>query len=185
MAKKVIKAKNVVSFSDAENRAQETAPVKEDASVLREADEAIEKIEQAAKQLEESAADVAETAEADVFEGTAPEETVETRPLNLRTSRYLDDTPQDGDWTDEDFDDYDDYEEPAGDISTFAEVFIPLHHDSTAAVVRKGMAIVCVIVIICCLVALALKGGQVSAIAHDITAQAEQAVMAAAVLLHL
>ncbi|MBO7689813.1 MAG: hypothetical protein J6T14_03105 [Clostridia bacterium] len=175
MAENKLKAKNVVSFSGGGAQAKETAPANEEAGVLNEVDETIEKVEKAARQPEESV-------KADASE---PAEPVETKPLNLRRSRYLDDTPQDGDWADDAFDEFDDYEEDARDISTFAEVFIPLHSDSTATVVRKGMAIVCVIVILCCLVALAMRGGQLSAIAQDFSAQVEQAVQAAAVLLNL
>lgn len=166
MAEK-LKAKNVVSFSGGAKNA-DAAPAKEDAGILPEAEAFVEKVEKTAKKADE------------------PAEAVETKPLNLRKSRYLDDTPQDGDWADDDeFDEFDDFEEESGGLSTFAEVFIPLHSDSTAAVVRKGMAIVCVIVILCCLVALAMRGGQLGAIAQDFSAQADQAVQAAAVLLNL
>lgn len=164
MAEK-LKAKNVVSFSGGAKNT-DAAPAKED-GILPEAEDFVEKVEKTAKTADE------------------PAEAVETRPLNLRRNRYLDDTPQDGDWADDEFDDFDDFEEESGGLSTFAEVFIPLHSDSTAAVVRKGMAIVCVIVILCCLVALAMRGGQLGAIAQDFSAQADQAVQAAAVLLNL
>lgn len=139
MPEKVIKAKNVVSFTDGEVKEQipKTSPI-------------------------DTAASEAETA---VEAANAPvPEAIETKPLNLRNNRYLDDAPQDPDWADEEDYELETDEEEGDRISTFAEVFIPLHDDSTATVIRKGMVIVSVIVILCCLVAIFMKTGSIGGI---------------------
>ena len=116
----------------------------------------------------------------------APEpEGIETRPLNLRQSRYLDEEPQAPDWADED-DEFDDYEDDEKALSTIAEVFIPLHDDTTGAIVRKGLVIVSLIVILCCIVAIVMKQTATGAvITPDITALTDEAYIATAALLHL
>lgn len=186
MPKKVIRAKNVVRFDD-----------KNALSALDQVDEAIEQIEEAAARLE--GAGEAETpapkkpkkarrpkaANKARFAGSE-EEVFETEPLELRKNKYLDETPQDPDWADEedDFDDdYYDYDENEEGISTFAEVFIPLHTDSTGAIIRKGMVIVSLIVILCCLVALFMKRGAIGGIVPaDLSAWTAEAQHLAAVL---
>ena len=167
MAKKKITAKNVVRFDGQETQ---TALKEKPSSALEQADKAIEQIEEAAARLEQKE-------EAEVFE---------TEPLNLRNnSKYLDDEPQDPDWTDEEdeFGDTDFEDDDDEGISTFAEVFIPLHTDSTGAIIRKGMVIVSLIVILCCLVALFMKRGAVGGVlTPDLSAWAAYADTAAAVL---
>ncbi len=176
MPKKVIKAKNVVRFDD---KNATTALPQEGPSALDQVDEAIGQIEEAAARLE-GAGDAEAPAPkkprklkrpkaANKTRFSASEEEVfETEPLELRKNKYLDETPQDPDWADDedDFDDdYDyDYEEDGEGISTFAEVFIPLHTDSTGAIIRKGMVIVSLIVILCCLVALFMKRGAIGGV---------------------
>ncbi|MBQ1596477.1 MAG: hypothetical protein II084_04820, partial [Clostridia bacterium] len=114
----------------------------------------------------------------------APEpEAIETKPLNLRQDRYLDDTPQEPDWADEE-DAFDDYEDDDETLSTFAEVFIPLHDDTTGAIVRKGLVIVSLIVILCCIVAIVMKQtGFSGVIMPDISALTDQAAAAASIAL--
>lgn len=178
MANKVIKAKNVVSFSTGEVLEQTEAAVaapEEESSVLKQVDEAIEKIEEAASRLDEAEAEAAELREA-----------VETKPLNLRnTSRYLDAEPQDDDWEEDEPEGYDDFAE--GEPSTFTEVFIPVHTDTAGAVVRKGMVLVSLVVILCCIVALVMRTGSVSGvISPDLSAWTDQAAcIASAVRLDL
>lgn len=189
MPKKVIKAKNVVSFSTGEVKEQVTAAPdvvdEELEAAAAEAEAAVAKAEAAAEKAETAVRDTAEEVSELAPERPAPEpEAIETRPLNLRTSRYLDDDPQDPDWADED-DFENDYEEDGEDgVSTFAEIFIPLHDDSTGAVIRKGMVIVSVIVILCCLVAIVMKNGAVSGtIAPDFPALADRTAAAARAVL--
>lgn len=159
MPDKVIKAKNVVSFADAPATEEVETPVMETAA---------------------EGAPIAKRA------AKAPNaEPLEINPLNLRKSRYVDEAPQDGDWADEE-DDFDPYEteDEGEDISTFAEVFIPLHDDSTGAVIRKGMVIVSCIVIVCCLVAILMKSGAVGGtILFDVPALKAQAVSIASSVL--
>lgn len=187
-----------------------TKPV-EEKTQLQQVDEALEKIEEAAKALEENSKpvelvkEVAEYADTSLEEAAVPAEMevseevparkapevdapLETRPLNLRTNKYLDETPQDPDWTELHSEEEDLEEELSDDVSTFAEVFVPLHNDSTGTIVRKGMVIVSIIVIVCCLVALILAKVQVSAevLTPDIPTLADTAFSGpAAVLQHL
>lgn len=149
MPEKVIKAKNVVSFNNGEVKEQTPKATPIDVAVAE--------------------------AEAAVEAANAPApEAIETKPLTLRNSRYLDEEPQDPDWADEEDFEYETDEE-GENISTFAEVFIPLHDDSTATVIRKGMVIVSVIVILCCLVAIFMKTGSIGGIlAPDLTSLREQ-----------
>lgn len=187
MEKKPLQAKNVVSFGDGKRLAQR---VKKPEPVVEPVAEPV-----AEPVVEEVAEPVVEAAEETVVENEvseevparkAPEpEAVETRPLNLRQDRYLDEEPQEPDWADED-DSFNDYDEEDDDkaLSTFAEVLIPLHDDSTGAIVRKGMVIVSLIVILCCIVALAMRNAGTAAVyAPDISALADQAKTLAAVTL--
>ena len=125
-----------------------------------------------------NANDAQQNKTAEAVEKTVPEEPffedsepVETRPLGMRKNRYLDESPQSDDWADKDpLETYGEGEEP-GSVSTFTEVFIPLHTDSTGTVIRKGMVLVSVIVILCCLVAIIMKHGAVSAmIPYEVSA---------------
>ncbi len=187
MANKKIHAKNVVRF-DGEAA---SAPLPEEVpSALEQVDEAIEQIEEAASRLEESGASAAKPvkkvpkkAGQKAHYVSDDAEVFETEPLELGKNRYLDETPQDPDWTDEEDDFDDDLEEDAGSISTFTEVFVPLHTDSTGAIIRKGMVIVSLIVILCCLVAIFMKQGAVSGtIASDVSAWTAEAGRLAAIL---
>ena len=193
MAKKVIKAKNVVRFDD---KNATTALPQEAPSALEQVDEAIEQIEEAAARLEEGRAPAEPKpakkpkapkrpkAENKVrFSDPDEAEVFETEPLELGKNRYLDETPQDPDWADEEDAFDDDFEEGAESISTFAEVFIPLHTDSTGAIIRKGMVIVSLIVILCCLVALFMRRGALAGcIPADISVWTAEAQHLAAVL---
>ncbi|MBQ4459723.1 MAG: hypothetical protein II911_04925, partial [Clostridia bacterium] len=137
-------------------------------------------------------AEAADAVEADVVNEVseevplrrAPEpEAIETKPLNLRQDRYLDETPQEPDWADEE-DEFDDYEDGDEALSTLAEVFIPLHDDTTGAIVRKGMVIVSLIVILCCIVAIVMKQTSLSGIIMpDISALKAQVSCAASIAL--
>lgn len=177
MEKKPIQAKNVVSFGDGKtvNRPKAPAPV-------------AEAVENAAETATEAAgaveADVVNEVSEEVPLRKAPEpEAIETKPLNLRQDRYLDETPQEPDWADED-DEFDDYEDGDEALSTLAEVFIPLHDDTTGAIVRKGMVIVSLIVILCCIVAIVMKQTSLSGIIMpDISALKAQVSCAASIAL--
>ena len=207
MEKKPLQAKNVVSFGDGTRIsrpqeakkpvAKETAPVAEpveasESVVKKDAQKFIKK--EATEAAAETAAEAAETVTTEtenvvsepVPPRKAPEpEGIETRPLNLRQSRYLDEEPQAPDWADED-DEFDDYEDDEKALSTIAEVFIPLHDDTTGAIVRKGLVIVSLIVILCCIVAIVMKQTATGAvITPDITALTDEAYIATAALLHL
>ena len=180
MEKKPLQAKNVVSFGDGKriSRPQKTVPAADPVA------EAVEAAEAAAK------AEASEAVENEVSE-MAPErkvpepEAIETKPLNLRQDRYLDEEPQEPDWADEE-DEFDDYEDDDASLSTLAEVFIPLHDDTTGAIVRKGLVVVSLIVILCCIVAIAMKQTATGAvITPDISALTDEAYIAAATLLHL
>lgn len=170
MEKKPLQAKNVVSFGDGTRIARPQKARKAAAKNAAPADVENEVSEMAPPR-------------------NAPEpEAIETKPLNLRQDRYLDEEPQEPDWADEEdeFDDYDDYEDDDEALSTLAEVFIPLHDDTTGAIVRKGMVIVSLIVILCCIVAIVMKQTATGAvIAPDITALTDEASIAAATLLTL
>lgn len=176
MAINEIKAKNVVSFTTGEVKEQVTAvPGAGDADVA-EAEAAV-KAANTAKKTAAEASEVFEAVPGEVPpERPAPTpEAIETKPLNLRAGKYLDEEPQDPDWADEegesDFEPADD----SGAISTFAEVFIPMHDDSTGAVIRKGMVIVCCIVILCCIVAIFMKTGTIGGtVTPDFSALPEQ-----------
>ena len=188
MEKKPIQAKNVVSFGDGNtvNRPKAPAPVAEPGFIKTEA------VEEAAAKAVENAAEAADAVEADVVNEVseevplrrAPEpEAIETKPLNLRQDRYLDETPQEPDWADEE-DEFDDYEDGDEALSTLAEVFIPLHDDTTGAIVRKGMVIVSLIVILCCIVAIVMKQTSLSGIIMpDISALKAQVSCAASIAL--
>ena len=188
MEKKPIQAKNVVSFGDGNtvNRPKAPAPVAEPGFIKTEA------VEEAAAEAVENAAEAADAVEADVVNEVseevplrrAPEpEAIETKPLNLRQDRYLDETPQEPDWADEE-DEFDDYEDGDEALSTLAEVFIPLHDDTTGAIVRKGMVIVSLIVILCCIVAIVMKQTSLSGIIMpDISALKAQVSCAASIAL--
>lgn len=207
MEKKPLQAKNVVSFGDGtriarpqearKTAAKNAAPV--DAPAAQPVAEAVEASEfavkkdapafikkEAAKAAAETAADVENEVSEMAQPRKAPEpEAIETKPLNLRQDRYLDEEPQEPDWADEE-DEFDDYEDDDEALSTLAEVFIPLHDDTTGAIVRKGMVIVSLIVILCCIVAIVMKQTATGAvIAPDITALTDEASIAAATLLTL
>lgn len=185
MEKKPLQAKNVVSFGDGKRPSR---PVKKPEPVAEPVAEAVAPVAEA---VEETVAEPVEAAvEAEVSEEVparkAPEpEAIETRPLNLRQDRYLDEEPQEPDWADEgdSFNDYDEEEEDEA-LSTIAEVFIPLHDDTTGAIVRKGMVIVSLIVILCCIVALVMRqAGTGAVITPDISALTDQAAALASVAL--
>ena len=191
MEKKPLQAKNVVSFGDGKriSRPKKETP----APVAKPVAEAVEASEPVVKKetkgfIKKEAAEVA--TENEVSEMAPPRkapepEGIETRPLNLRQSRYLDEEPQAPDWADED-DEFDDYEDDEKALSTIAEVFIPLHDDTTGAIVRKGLVIVSIIVILCCIVAIVMKQTATGAvITPDITALTDEAYIATAALLHL
>ena len=207
MEKKPLQAKNVVSFGDGtriarpqearKTAAKNAAPVDEPAvQPVAEAVEASESAvkkdapafikKEAAKAAAETAADVENEVSEMAPPRKAPEpEAIETKPLNLRQDRYLDEEPQEPDWADEE-DEFDDYEDDDEALSTLAEVFIPLHDDTTGAIVRKGMVIVSLIVILCCIVAIVMKQTATGAvIAPDIAALTDEASIAAATLLTL
>ena len=106
MEKKPLQAKNVVSFGDGTRisrpKKETPAPV-----VKKETTGFIKK--EAAEAAENTVSEMAPPRKAPEPEG------IETRPLNLRQSRYLDEEPQAPDWADED-DEFDDYED---DENTF------------------------------------------------------------------
>ena len=192
MEKKPIQAKNVVSFGDGKtvNRPKAPAPVAEPGFIKTEAVEeaAAEAVENASETATEAAgaveADVVNEVSEEVPLRRAPEpEAIETKPLNLRQDRYLDETPQEPDWADGE-DEFDDYEDGDEALSTLAEVFIPLHDDTTGAIVRKGMVIVSLIVILCCIVAIVMKQTSLSGIIMpDISALKAQVSCAASIAL--
>ena len=198
MEKKPIQAKNVVSFGDGKtiNRPKPAAPAVEPVAEPVEASETVVKKAEAgfikAEAVEEAVAEAAEAVETEVANEVSEEvplrevpepEAIETKPLNLRQDRYLDDTPQEPDWADEE-DEFDDYEDDDETLSTFAEVFIPLHDDTTGAIVRKGLVIVSLIVILCCIVAIVMKQtGFSGVIMPDISALTDQAAAAASIAL--
>lgn len=208
MEKKPIQAKNVVSFGDGKtiNRPKPAAPAVEPVAEPVEASETVvkkaesgfikaeppEAVEAAAETAAEPVETAAEAVETDVVNEVSEEiplrevpepEAIETKPLNLRQDRYLDETPQEPDWADEE-DEFDDYEDDDEALSTFAEVFIPLHDDTTGAIVRKGLVIVSLIVILCCIVAIVMKQtGFSGVIMPDISALTDQAANAASIAL--
>ncbi len=208
MEKKPIQAKNVVSFGDGKtiNRPKPAAPavepvaepVEASETVVKKAEsgfikaetpEAVEAAAETAAESVETAVDAVETEVANEVSEEVPlrevpePEAIETKPLNLRQDRYLDDTPQEPDWADEE-DAFDDYEDDDETLSTFAEVFIPLHDDTTGAIVRKGLVIVSLIVILCCIVAIVMKQtGFSGVIMPDISALTDQAAAAASIAL--
>lgn len=167
MEKKPLQAKNVVSFGDGTRIARPQEVRKTAAKNAAPAD------------VENEVSEMAPPRK-------APEqEAIEMKPLNLRQDRYLDEEPQEPDWADEE-DEFDDNEDDDEALSTLAEVFIPLHDDTTGAIVRKGMVIVSLIVILCCIVAIVMKQTATGAvIAPDITALTDEASIAAATLLTL
>lgn len=199
MEKKPIQAKNVVSFGDGKtiNRPKPAAPavepvaepVEASETVVKKAESGFIKAEAVEEAVEEAAAEAVETEVANEVSEEVPlrevpePEAIETKPLNLRQDRYLDDTPQEPDWADEE-DEFDDYEDDDETLSTFAEVFIPLHDDTTGAIVRKGLVIVSLIVILCCIVAIVMKQtGFSGVIMPDISALTDQAAAAASIAL--
>jgi hypothetical protein len=195
MEKKPIQAKNVVSFGDGKtiNRPKPAAPAVEPVAEPVEASETVVKKAESgfikAEAVEEAAAEAVETEVANEVSEEIPlrevpePEAIETKPLNLRQDRYLDETPQEPDWADEE-DEFDDYEDDDETLSTFAEVFIPLHDDTTGAIVRKGLVIVSLIVILCCIVAIVMKQtGFSGVIMPDISALTDQAAAAASIAL--
>ncbi len=198
MEKKPIQAKNVVSFGDGKtiNRPKPAAPAVEPVAEPVEASETVVKKAESgfikAEAVEEAVAEAAEAVETEVANEVSEEvplrevpepEAIETKPLNLRQDRYLDETPQEPDWADEE-DEFDDYEDDDETLSTFAEVFIPLHDDTTGAIVRKGLVIVSLIVILCCIVAIVMKQtGFSGVIMPDISALTDQAAAAASIAL--
>ena len=173
-------------------------PVEASETVVKKAEsgfikaETPEAVEAAAETAAEPVETAAEAVETDVVNEVSEEvplrevpepEAIETKPLNLRQDRYLDDTPQEPDWADEE-DAFDDYEDDDETLSTFAEVFIPLHDDTTGAIVRKGLVIVSLIVILCCIVAIVMKQtGFSGVIMPDISALTDQAANAASIAL--
>ena len=199
MEKKPIQAKNVVSFGDGKtiNRPKPAAPavepvaepVEASETVVKKAESGFIKAEAVEEAVEEAAAEAVETEVANEVSEEVPlrevpePEAIETKPLNLRQDRYLDETPQEPDWADEE-DAFDDYEDDDETLSTFAEVFIPLHDDTTGAIVRKGLVIVSLIVILCCIVAIVMKQtGFSGVIMPDISALTDQAANAASIAL--
>lgn len=195
MEKKPIQAKNVVSFGDGKtiNRPKPAAPAVEPVAEPVEASETVVKKAESgfikAEAVEEAAAEAVETEVANEVSEEIPlrevpePEAIETKPLNLRQDRYLDETPQEPDWADEE-DEFDDYEDDDETLSTFAEVFIPLHDDTTGAIVRKGLVIVSLIVILCCIVAIVMKQtGFSGVIMPDISALTDQVANTASIAL--
>ena len=194
MEKKPIQAKNVVSFGDGKtiNRPKPAAPAVEPVAEPVEASETVVKKAEAGFIKAEAVETAAEAVETEVANEVSEEvplrevpepEAIETKPLNLRQDRYLDETPQEPDWADEE-DEFDDYEDDDETLSTFAEVFIPLHDDTTGAIVRKGLVIVSLIVILCCIVAIVMKQtGFSGVIMPDISALTDQAANAASIAL--
>lgn len=195
MEKKPIQAKNVVSFGDGKtiNRPKPAAPAVEPVAEPVEASETVVKKAESgfikAEAVEEAAAEAVETEVANEVSEEVPlrevpePEAIETKPLNLRQDRYLDETPQEPDWADEE-DAFDDYEDDDETLSTFAEVFIPLHDDTTGAIVRKGLVIVSLIVILCCIVAIVMKQtGFSGVIMPDISALTDQVANTASIAL--
>ena len=199
MEKKPIQAKNVVSFGDGKtiNRPKPEPPVAEPVAepveasetVVKKAESGFIKAEAVEEAVEEAAAEAVETEVANEVSEEIPlrevpePEAIETKPLNLRQDRYLDETPQEPDWADEE-DEFDDYEDDDETLSTFAEVFIPLHDDTTGAIVRKGLVIVSLIVILCCIVAIVMKQTSLSGIIMpDISALKAQVSCAASIAL--
>ena len=195
MEKKPIQAKNVVSFGDGKtiNRPKPAAPAVEPVAEPVEASETVVKKAESgfikAEAVEEAAAEAVEAEVANEVSEEIPlrevpePEAIETKPLNLRQDRYLDETPQEPDWADEE-DEFDDYEDDDETLSTFAEVFIPLHDDTTGAIVRKGLVIVSLIVILCCIVAIVMKQtGFSGVIMPDISALTDRAVHTASIAL--
>ena len=195
MEKKPIQAKNVVIFGDGKtiNRPKPAAPAVEPVAEPVEASETVVKKAESgfikAEAVEEAAAEAVEAEVANEVSEEIPlrevpePEAIETKPLNLRQDRYLDETPQEPDWADEE-DEFDDYEDDDETLSTFAEVFIPLHDDTTGAIVRKGLVIVSLIVILCCIVAIVMKQtGFSGVIMPDISALTDQAAAAASIAL--
>lgn len=194
MEKKPIQAKNVVSFGDGKtiNRPKPAAPAVEPVAEPVEASETVVKKAESGfikAEAVETAADAVETEVANEVSEEVPlrevpePEAIETKPLNLRQDRYLDETPQEPDWADEE-DEFDDYEDDDETLSTFAEVFIPLHDDTTGAIVRKGLVIVSLIVILCCIVAIVMKQtGFSGVIMPDISALTDQVANTASIAL--
>ena len=197
MEKKPIQAKNVVSFGDGKtiNRPKPAAPAAEPVeaaeTVGKKAESGFiktEAVEEAAEKAVETAGametDVANEVSEEIPLRKAPKpEAIETKPLNLRQDRYLDETPQEPDWADEE-DEFDDYEDGDEALSTLAEVFIPLHDDTTGAIIRKGMVIVSLIVILCCIVAIVMKQTSLGGvIMPDISALKAQVSCAASIAL--
>ena len=195
MEKKPIQAKNVVSFGDGKtiNRPKPAAPAVEPVAEPVEASETVVKKAESgfikAEAVEEAAAEAVEAEVANEVSEEVPlrevpePEAIETKPLNLRQDRYLDETPQEPDWADEE-DEFDDYEDDDETLSTFAEVFIPLHDDTTGAIVRKGLVIVSLIVILCCIVAIVMKQtGFSGVIMPDISALTDQVANTASIAL--
>lgn len=199
MEKKPIQAKNVVSFGDGKtiNRPKPAAkpaaePVEASETVVKKAESGFIKTEAVAETATEAVEAEVEAVEAEVEAEVSEEvplrevpepEAIETKPLNLRQDRYLDETPQEPDWADEE-DEFDDYEDGDEALSTIAEVFIPLHDDTTGAIVRKGMVIVSLIVILCCIVAIVMKQTSLSGvILPDISALTDRAVHTASIAL--
>lgn len=195
MEKKPIQAKNVVSFGDGKtiNRPKPEPPVAEPVAEPVEASETVVKKAESgfikAEAVEEAAAEAVEAEVANEVSEEIPlrevpePEAIETKPLNLRQDRYLDETPQEPDWADEE-DAFDDYEDDDETLSTFAEVFIPLHDDTTGAIVRKGLVIVSLIVILCCIVAIVMKQtGFSGVIMPDISALTDQVANTASIAL--
>ncbi len=162
MEKKPIQAKNVVSFGDGKtiNRPKPAAPAVEPVAEPVEASETVVKKAEAgfikAEAVEEAVAEAAEAVETEVANEVSEEvplrevpepEAIETKPLNLRQDRYLDD-------------------------------------DTTGAIVRKGLVIVSLIVILCCIVAIVMKQtGFSGVIMPDISALTDQAAAAASIAL--
>ena len=175
------------------------APAEEAAETATEAADAVSEAADAVSEAADAAPEAAEAAEAvtDALETEIVDEVseeiplrdvpepdaIETKPLNLRQDRYLDETPQEPDWADEE-DEFDDYEDDDESLSTIAEVFIPLHDDTTGAIVRKGLVIVSLIVILCCIVAIVMKQNSLSGvILPDISALTDRAVHTASIAL--
>lgn len=177
MDKQPIQAKNVVSFGGGNRITQPTN--------LSHIDSAVEEAEALLRAAEEAnvSAPVKDTKPEDTVAPVAKVKTVtavETKPLKMRTSRYLDETPQEPDWADE----LEDTQADEHELSTVAEVMIPLHGDTPATIVRKGMVIVSLIIILCCIVAIVTNFGAIRGIITPAFSAMTDSVAVPAVVSH-
>ncbi len=181
MDKNPIQAKNVVSFGGGNRITRPTDPFQSD-SAAAEAEALIDAVE-------EKASAPAEAKPPEVKPATPAKPTgkvkkvsaVETKPLKMRTSRFVDEEPQEPDWADEleEIQEQDEHE-----LSTFAEVVIPLHGDSPATIVRKGMVIVSLIIILVSIVAIVMNLGAISGVITPAFSATVDSVAVPAVVSH-